>query len=203
MCTGNRISYLDEYTFNTDECPSDQLIDQVVALREEIKKVKEDKSERIEADFYFIVAKILSQFYTEDFLSNNTLYDDEWSIVETLVELLSIVLERDYHLSYPSIFEFDKTLYLIHGTTHNSKSYVELFKCEDFPLKWKYEHKLINNIPLVDTTMFFYNKKWWIFACKAESNGTSQSSELMLFYSDNPLSENWNHHRLQQCHLYW
>ena len=100
-------------------------------------------------------------------------------------------LERDYHLSYPSIFEFQNELYLIHGTTHNSKSYVELFKCEDFPLKWKHDRKLINDIPLVDTTMFFYNKKWWIFACKAENDGTSQSTELMLFYSDNPLSDNW------------
>ena len=106
------------------------------------------------------------------------------------------ILERDYHLSYPSIFEFQNTLYLIHGTTHNSNSYVELFKCEDFPFEWKHDRRLIDNIPVVDTTMFFHNKKWWIFACKAESDGTSQSNELMLFYSDNPLSENWKSHIL-------
>jgi hypothetical protein len=106
------------------------------------------------------------------------------------------ILERDYHLSFPSIFEFENTLYLIHGTIHNSNSYIELFKCEDFPFKWTYDRKLITNIPLVDTTMFFYNKKWWIFACKAENDGTSQSNELMLFYSDNPLSKDWNSHPL-------
>jgi hypothetical protein len=106
------------------------------------------------------------------------------------------ILERDYHLSFPSIFEFENTLYLIHGTIHNSNSYVELFKCEDFPFKWIHDRKLITNIPLVDTTMFFYNKKWWIFACKAENDGTSQSNELMLFYSDNPLSKDWNPHPL-------
>jgi len=105
-------------------------------------------------------------------------------------------LERDYHLSYPSIFEFQNTFYLIHGTIHNSKSFVEIFKCEDFPLKWNYLHNLICDIPLVDTTMFFYDKKWWLFACKAENNGTSQSNELMLFYSDNPLSKNWISHPL-------
>ena len=106
------------------------------------------------------------------------------------------ILECDYHLSYPSIFEFQNKLYLIHGTIHNSKSYVELFKCKDFPFQWKHDRKLINNVPLVDTTIFFYNKKWWIFACKAENDGTSQSNELMLFYSDNPLSENWIPHPL-------
>lgn len=105
-------------------------------------------------------------------------------------------LECDYHLSYPSIFEFQNTLYLIHGTIHDSKSYVELFKCENFPLKWKHDRKLICDIPLVDTNMFFYDKKWWIFACKAENNGTSQSNELMLFYSDNPLGKNWIPHPL-------
>jgi hypothetical protein len=103
-------------------------------------------------------------------------------------------LERDYHLSYPSIFEFENQLYLIHSTIHNSNSYIELFKCEKFPSRWKFVHKLITNIPLVDATMFFYNDKWWIFAAKAEDNGTSMSDELMLFYSNNPLDQNWIPH---------
>jgi hypothetical protein len=107
-----------------------------------------------------------------------------------------IIIERDYHLSYPSLFEFQNNLYLIHGTIHNSESYVELFRCTDFPFGWSYERKLIKNIPLVDTTMFFYDHKWWIFACKAENDGTSQSKELMLYYSENPLGENWKAHSL-------
>jgi len=106
------------------------------------------------------------------------------------------IIDRDYHLSYPSIFEFQDELYLIHGTIHNSKSYVELFKCVDFPFQWISYKKLIKNIPLVDTTIFFYNKKWWIFACKAKNDGTSQSNELMLYYSENPLDENWIPHPL-------
>lgn len=106
------------------------------------------------------------------------------------------ILECDYHLSYPSIFEFQNEWYMIHGTIHNSKSYVELFKCNNFPFQWKHDRKLIIDIPLVDTTMFFYNNKWWIFACSAENNGTSRSEELMLFYSDNPLSANWIPHPL-------
>ena len=106
------------------------------------------------------------------------------------------ILECDYHLSYPSIFEFNDDLYLIHATTHNSKSYIELFKCENFPLKWKFDRKLIKDIPLVDTTIFFYDNKWWIFGCKAELDGSSQSNELMLYYSDNPLSQSWVSHPL-------
>ena len=106
------------------------------------------------------------------------------------------ISECDYHLSYPSIFEFNNDLYLIHATTHNSKSYIELFKCENFPLKWKFDRKLIEDIPLVDTTIFFYDNTWWIFGCKAELDGSSQSNELMLYYSDNPLSQNWISHPL-------
>jgi len=105
-------------------------------------------------------------------------------------------LERDYHLSYPSIFEFENQLYLIHSTIHNSNAYIELFKCEDFPFKWKFIRKLITDIPLVDATMFFHNNLWWIFAAEAENNGTSKSEKLMLFYSINPLSDNWIPHPL-------
>lgn len=104
------------------------------------------------------------------------------------------ILERDYHLSFPSIFEFEEELYLIHGTNHNLKSYVELFKCENFPLEWVHHSTLIHDISLVDTIMFYFNKKWWLFGCKGEKDGSSKSEELMLFYSDNPLSTEWNSH---------
>ena len=163
----------------------------------EFKEILPPK-DRFWADPFVIRKDQKHYIFFEEFLSSTnkghlsvTIVDDDGNNTEPIR-----ILERDYHLSYPSIFEFENTLYLIHGTTHNSNSYIELFKCEDFPLKWKHDRILINNIPVVDTTMFFHDKKWWIFACKAENDGTSQSDELMLFYSDNPLSENWKSHIL-------
>jgi len=106
------------------------------------------------------------------------------------------IIEKDYHLSYPFLFEFENELYLIHGSTKDSNSFVELFKCEEFPYKWKFSKKILENIPLVDTTIFYYNKKWWLFGCKAEINGSSHSNELLLFFSENPLSSKWIAHPL-------
>lgn len=106
------------------------------------------------------------------------------------------IIERNYHLSYPFLFEYDNNLYLIHGSNKSSKSFVELFRCEEFPYKWTFSNKILENIPLVDTTILQYNKKWWLFGCKSESDGSSESKELMLFFSDNPLNSEWISHPL-------
>jgi len=106
------------------------------------------------------------------------------------------IIEKDYHLSYPYLFDFENELYLIHGSTKGLNSFVELFKCEEFPYKWKFFKKILENIPLVDTTIFYYDKKWWLFGCKAEIDGSSQSNELLLFFSENPINSKWISHPL-------
>ena len=105
-----------------------------------------------------------------------------------------IVLERDYHLSYPSFFEFEKNLYFIHGSITQSKSSIEIFKCEEFPHKWNFYSKIVTDVPMVDTTMFQYNDKWWIFACESKADNTLKSKNLHLFFSDHPLSKHWTSH---------
>jgi len=104
------------------------------------------------------------------------------------------IIEKNYHLSYPFLFEFENELYLIHGSTDKSHSFVELFKCIDFPYKWISYKKILENIPLVDPTIFYQDGKWWLFACEAENNGTSKSEKLLLYYSDNPLNSKWKEH---------
>jgi len=133
-------------------------------------------------------------FFEEYFNSKNKGHLSVITIDNENISKPTKILERDYHLSFPSIFEFEKNFYLIHGTTHNSESYIELFKCEEFPFRWVHHSKIIHDVPLVDTTMFFFNNKWWIFGCKSEKDGSSKSEELMLFFSDNPLDKNWNSH---------
>src|SRR5262249_60302440 len=47
------------------------------------------------------------------------------------------VLERDYHLSYPFLLEHDGSLYMIPESAQNRS--VELYRCIDFPLRWRLE----------------------------------------------------------------
>ena len=105
-----------------------------------------------------------------------------------------IILKQNYHLSYPSFFKFNDELFFIHGSIKESSSCIDLFKCIEFPYKWEFYDTLIDNIVVCDTTMFFHNGKWWIFACAANVDGTSNSSELVLYYSNNPLSKKWIPH---------
>ena len=105
---------------------------------------------------------------------------------------LGKILEKKYHLSYPFVFEFENNYYMIPETEANKS--IELYKCTDFPMKWEYYGKIMNNVSAVDTTIFNHNNKWWMFTGIKENNGASNSDELFLFYSDNPLSDRWIPH---------
>ena len=107
-------------------------------------------------------------------------------------DYLGKVLEKDYHLSYPFVFEFENNFYMIPETESNNN--IELYKCVDFPKKWEYHGEIMNNINAVDTTIFNHDNKWWMFTGIKENIGGSNSDELFLFYSDNPLTDKWEPH---------
>ncbi len=102
------------------------------------------------------------------------------------------VLERTHHLSYPFIFEWNNEYYMIPDSSECRA--IELYKCAEFPNTWKFYGKLIDNIIAVDTIMFCYQKKWWLFTNVKENEGASTWDELFLFYSDDPLSKDWYAH---------
>ncbi|MDG1730894.1 MAG: hypothetical protein P8K68_11520 [Algibacter sp.] len=102
------------------------------------------------------------------------------------------VLERDYHLSYPFIFEEDNELFMIPETAQNRT--IELYKCTEFPDKWELVKTLMDNIYAVDTTIFKKDNKYWLFCNIKENKGASSFDELFLFYSDNLITNDWIPH---------
>ncbi|NQY09674.1 MAG: hypothetical protein HRT71_09195 [Flavobacteriales bacterium] len=71
------------------------------------------------------------------------------------------ILEKDYHLSYPFVFEGDGTYYVIpEGKVNNN---IELYKCLQFPFKWELEKVIMDDIAAIDTTVHFENGKYWLF----------------------------------------
>lgn len=107
-------------------------------------------------------------------------------------DYLGKVLEKDYHLSYPFVFEFENNFYMIPETESNNN--IELYKCVDFPKKWEYHGEIMSNVSAVDTTIFNHDNKWWMFSGIKENMGSSNSDELFLFHSDNPLTDKWEPH---------
>src|SRR5665648_3013 len=102
------------------------------------------------------------------------------------------ILERDYHLSYPFIFEDEGEIYMIPETKMNKT--IELYKCTDFPLKWKLESILFNNIKAVDTTVLKKDGRYWLFANVQKNAGASLHDELFLFSSEKLNLQTWENH---------
>lgn len=102
------------------------------------------------------------------------------------------VLEKDYHLSYPFVFEDGGSYYMIPESKENRT--IDLYKSSSFPFKWDFKKTIINNIQAVDSTIYFYNKKYWLFTNVITNNGASSHDELFLYHSSELVSNEWVSH---------
>ncbi len=103
------------------------------------------------------------------------------------------IIERSYHMSYPFIFELDNIHYMIPETGKNQT--IELYRCTDFPYKWEFRKNIMENVSAVDSTVFFYNNKWWLFTCLDQTaNISGNNTELFLFFSDDLFADRWESH---------
>jgi hypothetical protein len=107
---------------------------------------------------------------------------------------LGIVLEEDFHLAYPFLFRHNGDLYMVPESRESKQ--IRLYKCVDFPLKWELNKVLVDDIDSVDTSVFKYGDRWWLFTNKDSSELGDYSSELHIFYANAPDSSNWQAHPL-------
>jgi len=107
---------------------------------------------------------------------------------------IGVAIEEKFHLSYPFLFESNEGLFMV-PETHEAKD-IRIYKCIEFPLKWKLHKILIKNISAVDTNIFKFNNKYWLFTNLDSSSLGDYSSELHIFYSDNFDSTSWKPHSL-------
>ena len=62
-----------------------------------------------------------------------------------------IIIDENWHLSYPFIFEYNGALYLM-PEMNDGKS-LWLYRAENFPYVWKKEKVILDDVRLVDTTL--------------------------------------------------
>jgi hypothetical protein len=101
------------------------------------------------------------------------------------------VLKRPYHLSYPFVFEWQGTYYMIPETRKSRR--IELYRCTRFPDAWELDRVLMDEVNAVDTTLVHHGGTWWMFTCLAVE-GALNWDELHVFHADTPLGP-WRPHR--------
>ncbi len=107
-------------------------------------------------------------------------------------KLLGPIIEEDFHMSYPFIFEYKNEIYMTPETADANS--LRLYKCSKFPLKWEFQKEIITNEKVIDPIIFQYKDKWWLFYNTLIED--DPSSCLVAYYSDNPLSNKWIPHKL-------
>ncbi len=101
------------------------------------------------------------------------------------------IMERDFHLSYPFVFSWDGTWWMVPETSRNQT--VELWRADNFPRQWKLERILLQGVTAVDATLHEHDGRWWMF-CNVAEPGASSNDELAIFHAPSPLGP-WQPHR--------
>lgn len=95
----------------------------------------------------------------------------------------SVVLREQFHLSYPQVFRWDGSLWMLPET--RAAGEIRLYRAEAFPGGWRQEAVLLIG-PFADATVHLQDGRWWLFAQRG-------LDELNLFSADTPLGP-WEPH---------
>lgn len=90
-----------------------------------------------------------------------------------------IVIDEEFHMSYPFLFEHKDEMYCIPETYQANQ--VGLYKAVDFPIKWKFEKILIKNYAGIDSTLYNKDDTWFLFSTDKNSG---PHYNLNIHYTD-------------------
>lgn len=73
---------------------------------------------------------------------------------------MRVIIEQDYHMSYPCIFKYGSDFYMIPETEDNRT--IELYRASLFPYEWELKKILKKNIRCVDCTVFMIGDEIYV-----------------------------------------
>ncbi|MEB8432430.1 hypothetical protein OO007_09365 [Cocleimonas sp. KMM 6892] len=91
-----------------------------------------------------------------------------------------VILDFDYHLSFPNVLLENGTYYMIPESEENNS--VDLFECTSFPYEWKKKKTLIDKVGAVDTTPLKINDDWYLFTSEGQTTA-DYNDELSIYKS--------------------
>ncbi|WP_141224945.1 hypothetical protein [Paenibacillus sp. yr247] len=99
-------------------------------------------------------------------------------------EYQQIVILESFHMSYPNVFMWKDELYMIPETCETNS--IRLYKSTKTPTEWEYLGDIMKGY-FVDSTIFEYNDKLWMFT------RSSDRDKLRLYFSEG-LLDVWHEH---------
>ena len=112
-----------------------------------------------------------------------------YKIFKNSSQRVGVAIEENFHLSFPYIFKYENDYFMVPETAEISE--IRIYRCEDFPLKWKHEKSIFKNTKTTDSIIFKHNNLWWLMT-SFSNTGHGNESELQIFYSENgPLTDKW------------
>ncbi len=105
---------------------------------------------------------------------------------------LGTALREDFHLSFPYLFEYDDTLYMVPESSKNKD--IRLYECVSFPLQWKLKRIIMKDLSAVDSMIFAHAGTWWMLSNINPLGGGEHCSELYAFHTDDPVHGEWLPH---------
>jgi hypothetical protein len=104
-------------------------------------------------------------------------------------KFLGVVLEEDFHLSYPFVFESSGELYMIPES--HAANEIRLYECIEFPMKWRLKKILMKNVCAADSMVINKNDTWFLFSNICSAKLGDHNSELHIFHSKDLLHGQW------------
>lgn len=113
---------------------------------------------------------------------------------KTITEVVD-VLDLDYHLSFPYVYEYNGELFMMPETSENKR--LEIFKCTEFPHKWELHRTAFEGEVIVDAIFHTdTNNEMWLFMNKLSAPNSEADSELYVYKVDSPELNSIESHKL-------
>ena len=119
---------------------------------------------------------------------------DVYELTKNNSNFLGTAIEEEFHLSFPYLFETENEIYLIPESSKNRD--IRIYKSTEFPLKWKLEKVIIDDIDASDSIILYHDNLWWLLTNVDELGLGDHNYQMNIYYSNNLLSKDWKPHKL-------
>jgi hypothetical protein len=96
----------------------------------------------------------------------------------------------DCHRSFPFLCELGGELFLVPESS--AQRAVDLFVCEEFPLRWRWRRRLLDGVDAADSALLRHADRWWLFTSVRPHEHAPRALEI--HHTDDLLAGRWEPH---------